>query len=126
MGEFKRGGYLVCAGGERPEVVISASGSEVQTALQVKDILEKEHISCRVISIPDREAFACQELSYRKKILGGENTVQVAIEAATGQGWYEVIPNLAMGIFIRRFGESGPGDKVAALLGLEAKKLPVN
>jgi len=47
----------------------------------------------------------------------------VAIEAATGQGWYEVIPGLAIGIFLRRFGESGPGDKVAALLGFEAEKI---
>jgi transketolase len=123
VSEFKRGGYLIYEGEGKPEVVISASGSEVQTALQVKDILEKEHISCRVISVPDREAFASQELFYRKKILGAENTIQVAMEAATGQGWYEVIPGLAIGIFLRRFGESGPGDKVAALLGLEAEKI---
>ncbi len=123
MSEFKRGGYLAYEGEGKPEVVISASGSEVQTALQVRDVLEKEHISCRVISIPDREAFASQEFSYREKVLGGENTVQVAIEAATGQGWYEVIPGLAIGIFLRRFGESGPGDKVAALLGFEAEKI---
>jgi transketolase len=62
ISEFSRGGYIIYEGDKNPEVVISASGSEVQTALQVKDILEREHIYCRVISVPDREAFARQDL----------------------------------------------------------------
>jgi transketolase len=119
ISEFSRGGYIIYEGDKDPEVVISASGSEVQTALQVKDILEREYICCRVISVPDREVFARQDLEYRESILNGKHSFQVAIEAATGQGWYEVIPGLSVGIFIRRFGESGPGEQVAALLGFE-------
>ena len=104
-------------------MVISASGSEVETALQVKNILEEKHIFCRVVSIPDRETFALQDLKYKEGILNSGKSFQVVIEAATGQGWHEVIPGLSMGIFIRRFGESGPGEQVAALLGLEPGKI---
>jgi transketolase len=118
-----RGGYIVYNKDENPEVVISSSGSEVHTALQVKNILEKERVSCRVVSIPDREAFAGQGQDYRETILGGKNTFQVVIEAATGQGWYEVVPNLSLGIFIRQFGESGPGEKIAAKFGFEPEKI---
>lgn len=121
--DISRGGYIVYEGSNNPGVVISASGSEVETALQVKDILEGEHIPCRVVSIPDRETFALQDLKYKESILNLGKSFQVVIEAATGQGWYEVIPGLSMGIFIRRFGESGPGDQVAALLGLEPGKI---
>ncbi len=121
--EFRRGGYIIYEGGKNPGVVISASGSEVQTALQVKDILERERISCRVISIWDREAFTSQNLDYRENILNSKKSVQVVIEAATGQGWYEVIPNLSVGIFIRRFGQSGPGEKVAALYGFQPEEI---
>lgn len=121
--DISRGGYIVYEGGKNPGVVISASGSEVETALQVKDILEREHIPCRVVSIPDRETFARQDFQYKESILNLGKSLQAAIEAATGQGWYEVIPGLSLGIFIRRFGESGPGDQVAALLGLEPGKI---
>jgi transketolase len=121
--DISRGGYIVYEGSNNPGVVISASGSEVETALQVKDILEGEHIPCRVVSIPDRETFALQDLKYKESILNSGKSFQVVIEAATGQGWYEVIPGLSMGIFIRRFGESGPGEQVAALLGLEPGKI---
>ncbi len=121
--DISRGGYIVYEGGKNPGVVISASGSEVETALQVKDILEREHIPCRVVSIPDRETFARQDFQYKESILNLGKSLQAVIEAATGQGWYEVIPGLSLGIFIRRFGESGPGDQVAALLGLEPGKI---
>ena len=121
--DISRGGYIVYEGGKNPGVVISASGSEVETALQVKDILEREHIPCRVVSIPDRETFARQDFQYKESILNLGKSLQAVIEAATGQGWYEVIPGLSLGIFIRRFGESGPGDKVASLLGLEPGKI---
>ncbi len=120
---FKKGGYIVYDSNNKPDVVISASGSEVQTALQVKEILEKNNIFCRVVSIPDREAFAKQDKAYREKVIGGTNILQVFIEAATGQGWYEVIPQLSLGIFIRRFGESGPGNEVARHIGFDAEKI---
>jgi len=120
---FAKGGYIIEEASQEPGVIISASGSEVQTALQVKDILKKDNIFCRIISIPDRETFASQDQAYREKILGGEDKLQVVIEAATGQGWYEVVPGLNLGIFIRRFGESGPGDEVASLFGFDAEKI---
>ncbi len=123
ISDFKKGGYVVYDSDNKSDVVISASGSEVQTALQVKDILIKSNIACRIISIPDRDAFASQDRDYREKILGGSDKLQVVIEAATGQGWYEVIPGLSLGIFIRQFGESGPGDEVARKVGFDPDKI---
>lgn len=121
--EFPRGGYIIYEGGQNPQVIISASGSEVQTALQVKDILERDNITCRIISIPDRETFARQDWKYREHVLNQKKSLQVVIEATTGQGWYEVISNLSLGIFIRQFAESGPGEEVAAQFGFEPEKI---
>jgi transketolase len=123
INDFRKGAHIVYERGNKLDVTISASGSEVQTALQVKDILEKDNISCRIVSIPDREAFANQNQDYREKIIGGRDKLQVVIEAATGQGWWEVIPGLSLGIFIRRFGESGPGDEVAKKVGFNPEKI---
>ena len=121
--DLLKGGYIINKSKKKIDVTISASGSEVQIALQVKDILENNNIVCRVVSIPDREAFARQNRNYREKVLGGSEAFQVVIEAATGQGWYEIIPELSIGLFIRRFGESGPGDEVARKAGLDPEKI---
>jgi transketolase len=124
MNDFRKGGYVVFDDNTNPDVVISASGSEVSTALQVKDLLIRNNITCRVVSVPDLEAFASQDKSYREEVLNSvNNSIQVVIEAATGQSWYEVIPTLSLGIFIRRFGESGPGNEVARNLGFDAEKI---
>jgi transketolase len=124
MNDFRKGGYIVFDDNTNPDVVISASGSEVSTALQVKELLADNNISCRVISVPDLGAFNSQDKAYREKLLNtGNNSIQVVIEAATGQSWYEVIPQLSLGIFIRRFGESGPGEEVAKELGFDAEKI---
>lgn len=123
LNDISRGGYIVYDSEKTPKIVITASGSEVVTALEVKDILKEKSISCRVNSVPNRELFALQEANYKDGILCSNEAIQVVIEAATGQGWYEIIPNLSIGIFIRRFGESGHGEQVASLLGLDPKKI---
>ena len=124
MEDFRRGGYIVYDSNDNPDIVISASGSEVHTGLQVKDLLLEKNITCRIISVPDLEAFANQGKAYQEKILNsGNNSTQVVIEAATGHSWYEAIPQLSLGVFIRRFGESGPGDEVAQYLGFDAEKI---
>ncbi len=123
LNDISRGGYIVYDSEKTPEIVITASGSEVVTALEVKDILKEKSISCRVNSVPNRELFALQEANYKDGILCSNEAIQVVIEATTGQGWYEIIPNLSIGIFIRRFGESGPGEQVASLLGLDPKMI---
>ncbi len=123
INDFRMGGYIVSKKEIDPDVVIIASGSEAETALQVQKILENENISCRIISMPDREEFAGQNENYQKKLLGKENNIKVIIEAASGQGWYEVISNISLGIFIRSFGISGPGEEVAKELGFDAAEI---
>ncbi len=123
IGQFDRGGYMIQEGFQEPSIVISASGSEVSLALEVKDILEKENIPCRVVSMPDREVFASQDQDYKRNVLGSSDKFQTVIEAGSGQGWHEVIPGLSLGTFIRDFGASGPGEKVASLLGFNAEKI---
>jgi len=123
MDDFKKGAYIVYKSKNKFEVTILASGSELYTSLQVKDILEKNKIFCRVVSVPDREAFISSDKDYRNRIIGGSDKLKVVIEAATGQGWFELIPGLSLGIFIRRFGESGPGGKVAKDLGFDPEKI---
>jgi transketolase len=76
---------LAEATGKR-QVILIATGSEVEIALAARTALEAEGIGTRVVSMPSMELFAAQDEGYRKKVLPG-GPVRIAIEAGVRQGW---------------------------------------
>jgi transketolase len=81
-----QGAYvLVDADGKR-QAILMATGSEVEIALQARDILQQNGIGTRVVSVPCMELFAAQDLSYRRRVLPG-GPVRVAIEAGVRDSW---------------------------------------
>lgn len=116
------GAYVAKNCDTAPDVDLLASGSELSLALKAADIVKeaKPQLSVRVISVPDREAFFRAPAPVRDTILGAAPRIFVA-EAGIGRGWEFVAP--PENIFsIERFGESGPGGKVAEHLGFTAEK----
>lgn len=81
-----KGAYILAEAEAKRQVILMASGSEVAVALEAREMLEKDGIGTRVISVPCMELFAQQSEAYRKKLLPGTN-VRVAIEAGVRQGW---------------------------------------
>ena len=120
---FARGGYIISDSQRKADVILFGSGSEVSLAFEVKDILNKKNITCRVVSVPDRETFLNQEKKYLEDVLGKQKQMRVVLEASTGQGWYELIPDLSIGCFIREFGKSAPGNIVASQFGFQADQI---
>jgi transketolase len=93
-----------------PQVIIIASGSEVQIAVQVAKILsEKYHIASRVVSMLSFEIFRKQSAEYKQQVLPN-NTVKCAIEAASYFGWHEFIGNDGIFIGMQTFGASGKAE----------------
>ena len=117
------GAYVVRNSAETPETVVLASGSEVSLALEALELVEKEG-SCsavRVVSVPCRESFYAAPAPVREAILPA-GTRAVVVEAGIAMGWERVAKPEDI-LSIERFGESGPGDQVAAHLGLTARAL---
>lgn len=114
------GAYVVSNSPGTPDICLVASGSEVSMALAAADRLkaEKPQLSIRVVSMPDRNAFFAAPAPVREAILAPPAKVFVA-EAGVAMGW-ERIAEPERIFSIERFGESGPGDKVAAHLGFTA------
>jgi len=81
-----RGAYVLAEATGKRQVILMATGSEVEIALAARAALEAKGIGTRVVSMPCMELFAQQEESYRKKVLPG-GAVRVAIEAAVRQPW---------------------------------------
>ncbi len=81
-----RGAYVLAEAEAKRQVILMATGSEVEIALKARDMLEAEGIGTRVVSMPCMELFAAQDEAYRRKVLPA-GTVRVAIEAGVRQGW---------------------------------------
>ncbi len=114
-----RGAYIVKEADGKPEIVIVATGSEVETALKAQALASGKRV--RVVSMLSRNLFLRQDKGFRDEILPpGVRTV--VIEAGVASGW-EVIARPEDILAINRFGESGKGPEVAAHLGFTAAAL---
>ena len=103
------GGYELSPSTEDAKVNIIATGSEISIALEVKEELEKEKISARVISMPCFEIFDQQEKEYKELVLG-KNGIRVGIEASMGMGWNKYLGDKGIFIGMNSFGASAPSN----------------
>ena len=105
-----RGGYVL--GGHSPEdvaagdVIIIATGSEVQLAVEAAKILAEREISAYVVSMPCVEWFEAQPQEYRDGVLPPGVPARVAVEAGIAQSWYKYVGDTGEIVSIERFGES--------------------
>jgi transketolase len=102
-----RGAYILKdPKGKKPDVILIASGSEVQIALDAGSRLEEEGVSARVVSMPSWELFDSQPEEYRNEVLPPDIEVRVTIEAGATQGWHRYLGNRAGAVGIDHFGAS--------------------
>ncbi len=110
-GNVEKGGYIL-ASHEKPEVILIATGSELQLALGAYEELEKENIPARVVNLASWEKFEEQDDAYKNQILPPEITSRVSIEAAASFGWAKYVGSNGVSISIERFGASAPVEDV--------------
>ncbi len=102
-----RGGYVLAdASGGQPEVVIVATGSEVQLAVAARETLEEEGHPTRVVSMPCLEWFHAQDRAYQQQVLPPGVKARVSVEAAVAQGWREIVGDSGEIVSIEHFGSS--------------------
>ena len=111
-----KGGYRLRAANADRKVVLVATGSEVQLAVQVADQLEQQGIGADVVSMPCTELFDAQDAAYRADILPA-GTLKVSIEAGTSFGWERYTGTDGINIGIDRFGASAPADELFEKFG---------
>ncbi|WHY01276.1 transketolase [Neobacillus sp. DY30] len=122
--EVSKGAYIVAnSEQEVPTVQLIATGSELTLALQVKEGLEKEGVSGRVVSMPSWELFDQQSKEYQDYILPSEIKLNVAIELGSPQGWAQYVGRDGLVIGISTFGASAPGDRIAKEYGFTAESI---
>lgn len=109
-----------------PDIVIFASGSEVQVAIAAQRILEQHEMNVRVVSILSFEVFFDQDEAYRQHIcaqISKERPLYAAIEAGIRQGWDWLIGNDGIFVGMEGFGASGPAEDLFKNFGITAENL---
>ncbi len=111
----EKGAYVLADG---KDVILIATGSEVAVALAARDLLAKENVSARVVSMPCWELFAEQPQAYRDSVLPPAQRRRVSIEAGVTLGWREYIGDRGIAIGIDRYGASAPAEVIFEKLGI--------
>lgn len=117
-----RGAYRLFASEEDRKVVIVATGSEVEIAMQVALNLETQGIGADIVSMPSWSRFMAQPASYRDDILP-HNVLRVSIEAGTTFGWEALTGINGLRFGIDTFGASAPIEALYDHFGLTAEKI---
>lgn len=109
--EALKGGYILKASEkEIPDVILIASGSEVELIFKAADELKKKGIDARVVSMPSFELFEAQSSEYKEAVLPNKVRARVAVEAATSFGWHKYVGLDGAVISIDHFGASGKAE----------------
>ncbi|HZY60221.1 MAG TPA: transketolase [Candidatus Binataceae bacterium] len=104
-----RGAYVLTETSDRkPDIILIATGSEVQLALGAKPVLEQRGFAVRVVSMPSFELFECQDAAYQRSLLPPEVQRRLAIEAGAPLCWYRWVGPQGDIIGMTSFGASAP------------------
>jgi transketolase len=99
-------------GGADPDSIIISTGSEVAVALGAAELLRRQGVHCRVVSMPSWELFAAQSESYRNSVLPPSIRARVAVEAAGPIGWSRWTTGDGVMVGMEGFGASAPGERL--------------
>ncbi|MGL5256341.1 MAG: transketolase [Proteocatella sp.] len=111
--EALKGAYILKEGRKNtPDIILMASGSEVELIYKAYFELENKGLSARVVSVPSIEIFEMQSEEYKKKILPPEIKARVAVEASSGEHWYKYLGLDGKLICMETFGASGKASEL--------------
>ncbi len=124
----RRGGYVLRAAsseaaGGVPDLVLIATGSELQLAMGAADALEADGIATRVVSLPCWEAFEAQDAAYREAVLPAAVRKRVSVEIGVSLGWERWVGDEGAIIGLDHFGASAPAATIFERFGFTIERV---
>ncbi|MCS7035415.1 MAG: transketolase [Saprospiraceae bacterium] len=118
----ERGAYVLVEDADF-QVILIASGSEVEIALNARQLLRAKGIGVRVVSMPSMDVFEKQEESYRQQVLPARCPLRVAVEAGASFGWHKYVGPKGVVVGLDHFGASAPYEDLYRHFGLTAERV---
>ncbi|MFC6155007.1 transketolase [Nocardioides yefusunii] len=116
-----KGGYVLLDTEGTPDVVLVATGSEVQLAVAAREALAAEGVAARVVSMPCIEWFNEQDSSYKESVIPADVKARVSVEAGIALGWREVVGDAGRIVSIETYGASADASTMFAQYGITAE-----
>ncbi|MBS0971458.1 transketolase [Chimaeribacter arupi] len=123
LANIARGGYVLKDCDGTPELILIATGSEVELAVGAYEQLSGEGRKVRVVSMPSTDAFDKQDAAYRESVLPKAVSARVAIEAGISDYWYKYVGLNGDVVGMTTFGESAPAEKLFELFGFTVENV---
>ena len=123
LADVAKGGYVLVDSATPAEIILIATGSEVELAVQSASELTAQGKAVRVVSIPCTEQFELQSAEYKESVLPATVTKRVAIEAGIADYWYKYVGLNGAVVGMTTFGESAPADKLFEMFGFTVKNV---
>ncbi|HAS6182757.1 TPA: transketolase [Vibrio vulnificus] len=117
VADIAKGGYILKDSDGKPELILIATGSEVELAVKAAEQLTAEGKKVRVVSMPATDTFDKQDAAYREAVLPSDVTARIAIEAGIADFWYKYVGFDGRIIGMTTFGESAPADQLFEMFG---------
>jgi transketolase len=125
--QTEKGAYVLKeAGSGSPDLILMATGSEVELIVKAADILEEKGVATRVVSMPCIDLFEEQDDDYKESVLPSDVNARISVEASSTFGWHKYTGCNGIAMGIDRFGISAPYEQVYEELGLTVEKVVEN
>ncbi|MEQ1961603.1 transketolase [Xenorhabdus khoisanae] len=123
LANIEKGAYILkdCAG--QPELILIATGSEVELAVKAAEQLSAEGRQVRVVSMPSTDVFDKQDAAYREAVLPAAVSARVAIEAGIADYWFKYVGINGDIVGMKTFGESAPADALFKEFGFTVENV---
>ncbi|MBE5739329.1 MAG: transketolase [Clostridiales bacterium] len=118
-----KGGYILEDCEANPDVLLIASGSEVELCVKAKAVLAEQGVSARVVSMPCMEEFEKQSDEYKRAVLCPKTKARVCVEAASPYSWYKYAGDCGEIIGMNEFGASAPANLLFAHYGFTVENV---
>jgi transketolase len=112
-----RGAYVLADG---TDVILIGTGSEVQLAVAARELLAKEGISARVVSMPSVEWFKQQDVAYQETVLPAAMKARVSVEAGITEPWKAFVGDAGLSIGVNHYGASAAAEVIFEKFGITA------
>lgn len=121
VADIEKGGYTLVDCSGTPDLILIATGSEVQLAVEAAQTLSAQGKAVRVVSMPSTDVFDRQPKDYREAVLPSSVTARVAVEALAKDTWYKYVGLNGAVIGMDSFGESAPAGELFKYFNITAE-----
>ncbi|MDF7757934.1 transketolase [Kosakonia cowanii] len=118
-----KGGYILKDSDGKPDLILIATGSEMEITMKAAEQLSSEGVKVRVVSLPSTDIFDAQDEAWRESVLPSDVSARVAVEAGIADYWYKYVGLKGAIVGMTGYGESAPAEKLFPYFGFTVENI---